>query len=205
MARRSEHTQQQIREMVLQASESVIRKEGLAALKVRRIAMEIGYTVGSVYMVFDNMDDLIMHIKANTLDHLAVQLDQALSNVDAEQDIQSLAKAYLQFANSQYNLWSTIFIHRLPDQSKVPEWYQNRVDNLFTRVENLFRKLSPHSNASEINQVARALWGGIHGICTLSLTGSMDVVGVKDVEASVLMLVDYFLYGWMISQSGRQS
>ncbi len=36
--------------------------------------MEIGYTVGSIYMVFDNMADLIMHVKGRTLDDISQQL-----------------------------------------------------------------------------------------------------------------------------------
>jgi AcrR family transcriptional regulator len=62
MARRSEHTQEQIKELILTAAETIIVKQGVAALTVRKIAQEIGYTVGSIYMVFANMQDLMMHI-----------------------------------------------------------------------------------------------------------------------------------------------
>ena len=52
MARRSEHTQEQIKEMVLIAAEGIVTEEGEEALTVRKIAQHIGYTVGSIYMVF---------------------------------------------------------------------------------------------------------------------------------------------------------
>ncbi len=203
MARRSEHTQEQLREMVLQAAEAIIDKNGLQALKVRKIAIDIGYTVGSVYMVFDNLDDLIMHVKARTLDNLALHLDRALSDSDADTEtaIRSLARAYLQFANRHYNLWSMIFTHRLPDNAKVPEWYQNRVDHLFMRIENLFHALSPQQTNREISQAARALWSGIHGICILSLSGPLDTVELEEVEASVLLLSDCFMQGWTLPEN----
>ena len=63
MARRSEHSQEEIKRMVIQAAETIIVEDGLGKLKARNIALEIGYTVGSIYMVFDSMGDLITHLK----------------------------------------------------------------------------------------------------------------------------------------------
>ena len=76
MARRSEHSLEELKALVLDAAETIVIDEGFSELKVRKIAMEIGYTVGSIYMVFANMADLIMHINARTLDALAAQLEQ---------------------------------------------------------------------------------------------------------------------------------
>jgi AcrR family transcriptional regulator len=39
---------------------AIVIEKGLNALTVRKVAVEIGYTVGSIYMVFANMQDLIM-------------------------------------------------------------------------------------------------------------------------------------------------
>src|SRR5512134_2973721 len=103
MARRSEHSQEQIREMVLSADEYIIVEEGVEALTVRKIAMEIGYTVGSIYMVFANMQDLMMHVKGRTLDMLAAELQQVPVTDDIEQQISRLAAAYLGFAAENYN------------------------------------------------------------------------------------------------------
>ena len=97
MARRNEHSLDEIREMVLSAAETIIVNEGYPALTARRIAKEMGYTVGSIYMVFAGMTDLVTHIKANTVDDLIVQLQQ-LPECVPEHHIAELAKAYLQFA-----------------------------------------------------------------------------------------------------------
>jgi len=49
MARRSEHSLQELKVMVLDAAEAIVIKEGFSELKVRKIAVEIGYTVGSIF------------------------------------------------------------------------------------------------------------------------------------------------------------
>ena len=201
MARRSEHSLEEIREMVLSAAEKIVSEEGFAALKVRRIAMEIGYTLGTVYMVFDNMDDLIMHVKARTLDDLATELERAVNGFDSRDRVLALAEAYLNFANHHYTLWSMVFSHRLSDGTKIPDWYQIKVDSLFGRVENVLTELEPTRPDHEIKLAARTLWCGIHGICILSLTGKLDSVRILDVEESVVLLVKSFIQGWQNSGS----
>jgi len=200
MARRSEHSQEQIKEMILQAAETIVMEEGFVALKVRKIAMEIGYTVGSIYMVFDNMADLIMHIKGRTLDKIIDQLNQAIYGQDAENNIRQLAKSYLLFAQQNYNCWSMIFEHRLTEDDVVPEWYQQKVEQVFGLIETQFKKLSLERTEEQSSLAARALWGGVHGICTLSLTGKLDLVGVTNIEDTVTLLVDNFIKGWKLPQ-----
>ena len=199
MARRSEHSQEEIKEMVLKAAETIVNEEGFAELKVRKVAMEIGYTVGSVYMVFDNMADLIMHVKGRTLDDITEQLKQVIQHDNVEQTIKLLATTYLTFACQHFNRWNMIFEHRLTENEVVPEWYQQKVDNVFSLVETQFKGLSTANNEDQSKLAAHALWSGVHGICILSLTGKLDLVGVNNVENTVILLVDNFIRGWKTS------
>jgi len=191
MARRNEHSLDEIRKMVLDAAETIIINEGHSALTVRRIAMEIGYTVASIYMVFANMADLVLHIKANTADDLNGQLQQ-VPDCEPGQHIAEQGKAYLQFACLNFNRWRMLFVQ----DSENPEWYQEKIDRLFRRVEAQFARLSPSCPTEQNRQAARALWSGIHGICTLSLTGKLDAEEINDVENAVILLVESFTDGW---------
>ena len=196
MARRSEHSLDEIKEMVLDAAETIVINEGYSALTVRKIAMEVGYTVGSIYMVFANMADLVTHIKANTMDDLSAQLQQ-LPNCAPERYIAELAKAYLKFAEQNFNRWSLIFMRN----GDVPEWYQQKVDQVFSRIEAQFARLAPSCSAQQSKQAARVLWSGVHGICTLSLTGKQDTVDINDIENAIVLLVESFIGGWLDSLS----
>jgi AcrR family transcriptional regulator len=200
MARRSEHSLEEIKEMVLNAAESIVVEGGGAALTMRKIAMEIGYTVGSIYMVFDNMSDLILHINARTLDGIAAELEQA-PDCDTEQWLDQVAKLYLRYATINFNRWSLIFEHNLPKGAKVPEWYQVKIERVFRKFETQFAKLASGRTDAENKQAARALWGGIHGISMLALSGKLDIVGVEDVEKSLELLVRNFISGWMQQHS----
>jgi len=108
MARRGHHTLEQIKNMVLVAAEDLVVEGGLTQLRVRNIAVKIGYTVGSIYMVFESMDDLILHVKGRTLDILAEQMEQVKAPT-AEQRLEELAGVYIKFANQNLNRWSMVF------------------------------------------------------------------------------------------------
>ena len=182
--------------MVLSAAEAIVIKEGYAALNARRIAKQIGYTVGSIYMVFTSMADLILHIKARTLEDIALELQQ-IPMLEPEQGIEALARSYLNYANRNFNRWHMLFEYRQPKQNANVEWYQDKIDYVFSLAENHFRHLAPERSESQIKRAARALWAGVHGICVLSLSGSLDVVGVNDVEENVVLLVRSFIRGWI--------
>lgn len=197
MARRSEHSLDEIKAMVLRAAESIVRAQGFGALTVRKIAKEIGYSIGSVYMVFDNMDDLINHLKAMTLQQLAGQLRQAVeSENDAERALLNLAKTYLLFARANFNAWSMIFEHRPVGGQASPAWYRQHIEAMFRYPQQAFKALRPGCGDADIGRAARAFWGGVHGICMLSLTGKMDRGTGENLEDSVLLLAGCFIRGW---------
>ncbi len=49
MARRADHTREELAGLVVGAAEDLARREGLRGVAMRRIATEIGYAPGSIY------------------------------------------------------------------------------------------------------------------------------------------------------------
>lgn len=196
MARRSEHSQEQIKEMALSAAEDIIHRQGVEALTVRKVALDIGYTVGSIYMVFANMQDLVLHIKGRVLDQLDLQLRDTSAGEGAEQQIFCFADRYLNFAAANFNRWSLTFAPVFRNNEDLPDWYRQKVEQMFARLETLFRQLSPESSAEQAQLAARALLCGMHGICSFSLTGQVERNGMEEAEPAVHLLADNFIQGW---------
>jgi len=202
MARRSEHSPEEIKAMVLNAAETIVIEEGFSSLKMRKIAMDIGYTVGSIYRVFANMADLIMHINARTLDNIAAQLEQ-VQDCAADQCIEALAQTYLSYASQNFNRWSMLFEYRFSQNTDIPAWYQEKLDAVFDRVEASFAQLAPECPKDLRKQAAHALWDGVHGICMLSLSGKPDRMNINEVAETVDLLVSNFIRGWVASSTGN--
>jgi AcrR family transcriptional regulator len=202
MARRNEQSPQQIKERVLQAAETLVKEEGLAALKVREIAMEIGYTVSSIYAVFNNMADLILQLNGRTLDDLAVQLAEIPPAPSPEQQLIALAQRYLQFACEDFNRWRMVFEHRPPHGEVLPDWYQEKIELILQKIIVIFQQLAPQISTEQQKQAAQTFWHSVHGICILSLTGEKNDA-YHETENQLLLLTQSFIDGWRFFYAGK--
>lgn len=179
--------------MAIAAAERLLDQEGLAALSARRVAKEIQYTVGTLYLVFKNLDELILCVNAGTLDALYAHMVVANDSQERADDrVKALARGYVSFARAQFPRWSLLFEHQRDEP--LPEWYQERVMRLFTLVETALSRWLECST-DQVFVPARALWGGIHGICSLALADKWSVAGVQSVDDVVESLLDNFLRG----------
>ena len=57
MARRSDHSREELYELALEKAGEIAEKEGLRGLTARGVAREIGYTIGTLYNIFEDLDD----------------------------------------------------------------------------------------------------------------------------------------------------
>jgi AcrR family transcriptional regulator len=182
--------------MALAAAARIAEEEGLASLTARRVASEIGYTVGSLYMVFANLDDLLLHVNGQTLGELHRALREATRDCRVPRNcLLVLGRGYIDFASRHRNRWRLIFEHRLPDNISLPQWYLDRVDRLFLLAESFLAPLLEDPSGRHVKLAARALWGGVHGVCILSLTGKLEATGGISVQVLADSLIDNYLIG----------
>ena len=83
MGRRSTHTPQQLRELILDAAQDIIQVQGLAGLSAREIARRIEYSPGTIYNMFENLDDVVLHVEARVLEALDKRLSALLQDGNA--------------------------------------------------------------------------------------------------------------------------
>ncbi len=197
MARRSDHSREEIREMALAAAEEIVSEHGHTGLSARKVASAIGYTVGTLYLVFDNLDDLILQVNGRTLDRLHAQMVKEQARYrDPRKRLLQLGHTYIHFADKDPHCWEMIFERRSPQAQKMPEWFREKVARMFSLVESGLEPLAEHQSSQEIAQAARALWSGVHGICILAITGKLDIAGVESVQDLTQSLMSNYLRGF---------
>ncbi|MCG7872640.1 MAG: TetR/AcrR family transcriptional regulator [Candidatus Thiodiazotropha lotti] len=197
MARRGEHSREEIRDMAMEAAEQIIVEQGHDGLTARKVASEIGYTVGTLYLNFENLDDLIMHVNARTLDRLyQVMTSGEIQNLTDEERLIRLGQIYIHFAYGDPHLWALIFEHRLPEGRPTPEWYVEKIMQIFAVVEETLIPFAPNQKENEISQAARTLWAGVHGICILGVTQKLGDVSEDSVQGLARSLIVNYLSGF---------
>jgi len=196
MARRSDHSRDEIHDMALQAAERILESHGAGGLSTRKVATEIGYTVGTLYLVFENLDDLILQINGRTLDRLYESLKQSSKGCAAPQAcIEAMAHGYVEYAMAHRKRWQLVFEHVLTDKRPLPSDYQVKIQRMFDLVEIQLNALMGVRASRQAANVARALWCGVHGVCSLAISEKLELTGVKSVQSLTDTLVDNFLRG----------
>jgi len=197
MARRNDHSREEIQAMAIEAAIRILNEEGPGSLSTRKVAKAIGYTVGTLYLVFKNLDELILQVNATTLDELesaivAVSEDQP----DAVATLKAMALAYLHYAQDNFARWSLLFTHQLSDNTAIPEWFDAKVVAVFEKVQTPLHEIRPDCDAQTYLQAAREIWSGVHGACDLGLKGKLSLGGEFKADLLIESLIENYLVGF---------
>ncbi len=194
MGRRGDHTFDQLAKMILEAAHEILINEGVHKVSTRKIATKIGYSVGTLYNVFQNLDDIFLNLNGRTLDQLLELFQKVLSD-NHNSPIKALAHAYIQFSRDNLSVWSLMFEYRFSDDISVPRWYHEKIDRLFQLVGQAFVKTLPSTDPAQTRENVTVLWSGIHGICVLASKGKLNRAGVYDTDRLIDVFVDNLLNG----------
>lgn len=195
MGRRSDHTFQELSQMIINAAYELMEKEGYAKISTRRIASQIGYTVGTLYNIYKNLDDIFIHVNSRTLDKLTAQLEETMKNSSKDTVLKDIAIKYIKFSQDNFYLWSMLFEYKFPEEHEIPTWYANKINKLYDTVSNGITICSPKFPQNKIKETVMVLWAGIHGICTLSIKGKLDRAGAESAQTLVEIFLNNYLKG----------
>ncbi len=179
MARRSDHSREELREMALKAARNIVKDEGIQKLTTRAVAKRIGYSVGTLYVLFKNADDLKFELNALNLAELRSRMIDATSQIsDPAERLMAMGHFYLAFALASPNLWRLMFEHQLPDNMSLPEVITQETDALLGIVLAAFVELLPETAPEQAANVAAAFWSALHGITHLVITDKLHLAHV---------------------------
>jgi AcrR family transcriptional regulator len=204
MGRRNEHTQEQQREMALAAAELLIVKEGIAGFSMRKVAQAIGYTVGNLYLLFANQDDLLAAINERTADAMHAFLQDACEpHAEPRERLRAMGGAYIEFAQRHPHRFRLMFEHQLPEAMQPRPSTDVRLKRLFELVERNLAPLAPGLRPEAQRAAAATLWSAVHGVCTLTVSGKLGKwTGLADLRELSDGVVDIVVSGLTAGLAG---
>ncbi|MCX7283155.1 MAG: helix-turn-helix domain containing protein [Novosphingobium sp.] len=207
MARRSDHSRAELREIIIATGHRHMEEVGFNHFSAREVAKRIGYSIGTIYNVFGSYDGLILAINGRTLALWRDYLERRLAQVEAgageagagetgggeggageggEARLRRAIIAYFDFAARHRHAWAAIYDFHLPEDTPAPEDYQAQVRAIFDIVVAEVRLALPPARQGEADGLTRSLLALVHGHCTFAMNGTFAMLGEKaPVEAAL--------------------
>lgn len=192
MASKAEARRKALRDTLIDIAQRVIEADGLGAIKARALAQEAGCSVGAIYNVFDDLDDIVIAVNGRTFDGLgrfvAGEL-AARAPQDPPDHMVTMSYAYLDYAADHPQLWRALFDLRLTNTSTVPQWYRDALDGLFAMIDEPVRAHFPNMTEDQVQRMTRVLFSSVHGIVLLGLENRLSDVPRGEIRKTIDMLI----------------
>lgn len=180
---------------LIDAAEKAIAEKGLAGLKARELAQEIGCALGAIYNLVADMDELVLRVGSRTL----MRLDAALSAAEGEDApasaegatdrLVAVALAYCAFARDNLQLWRVLFEHRMAEGAVVPDWAVSEQMTMFRHILEPLSILVPDRSEPERTLMSRTLFSAVHGVVAIGLEEKLIAVPRRDLDRQIEGLV----------------
>lgn len=196
MARRNDHTREELVSLTLETVREFLTEHSYHELSLRKLANMIGYVPSTLVNVFGSYNLLLLHAVAQTLDELSSEAMRVVEgSSDHRQALAHLAYCYHDFALQHPHRWRLIFEHNM-NGAELPEWQAKRIDNMTGMLEALLAQLAPNRTPAEVLQASRVLWSGVHGITLLSVDDKFFSSEPIDGKELIDSLLNNYLSNW---------
>ncbi|MEM8540220.1 MAG: TetR/AcrR family transcriptional regulator [Pseudomonadota bacterium] len=193
---------EEVRRRIVDLGHSLIAKGGSEALQARVIAKEVGISVGSIYNLVGDMDELHRLVKSELLDELGMVGSSAVQKLDDKNVVDlrlrllALALAYFEFVERNQKQWAALLaFNRSTTSEATPDWYMVRLEMLFDIISDNLQETPLGSDPHKCKIAARALWSSVHGIVSNSFVGREDALLRESTLEQIDLLISVFVKG----------
>ena len=179
-------------EALIDAAEKRICATGLASLKARDLAADIGVALGGLYNIVADMDALLLLISSRTLRRLGDAAEAATGHLPmatreaAVERLVAVAQTYLKFARDNLALWRMVFEVRL--DAPLPDWAAQDQLRLFRHIAEPLAVIWPKLDTISRTVRARTLFAAVHGIITIGLEERLIAVPMQRLSDEIAWL-----------------
>lgn len=152
------------RAQIITAARRIAEIEGWSSVTVRRLSDEISYSQPVLYAHFGSREGILTAVAVEGFGEMGAVLEKARRGAKRGKTIESVANAYLEFADSSPAIYEAMFSLNLGIKFDDPSTPQE-LRYAFSQLAELF---PGHSSQSII--LSELLWANLHGLAELTRT-----------------------------------
>lgn len=185
----------EIQEKLIETGRQMIRNQGAAALTARKLSEASGYSVGTIYNQFGNMDNYILVQNYLTLTDLIECLRNTKGDFAYDQ-INAYADTFSRFVLENKNFWFVLFNFHLTQSSRAFSiTYLRRISMILTMFEKEFKTLYPTLKVEKRHAGVQVLWITLFALSSLLTTDSINAYSKLEPTKITKFLIGTYLTG----------
>lgn len=176
IAERKTREKQALRERILDAARRIVMRDGFAALSMRKIADAIEYSPATLYLHFENRDEIAHALCAEGYAQLLATFVPLAAIEDPRERLHAFGRAYVAFGLAHPQTYRLIFMED-PSYTSATLAGDRSDDNGDAAFQMMIDALDALRDAGRLPLPstasavwAEALWSTLHGIVALQLT-----------------------------------
>lgn len=166
-----------LREDILEVSRTLLIKHGFGKMSMRKIANRAGVSATSIYLHFQNKDELLLALIESSIAKLAEALEENLSESDDSiTKLEKMAQAFVDFALTNPQEYEIIYMVRPEEMPKFPREKFQQIRKIYELLAEIIREGSIKGPLSVDDPLMSAytLWAQLHGVASVIISKRLD-------------------------------
>ena len=184
---RKDRQKTEMREAILSAALKLFSDDGYDNVTMRKIADEIEYSVGTIYLYYKDRDEIFFELHKLGFEEFYKRQLAVQGVKDPLQRLTDHGLAYIQFAIDQPLYYDLMFISRIPARTinKQHEWISGSRTYDMLKLNISQAKDAGHFKNVDVEVAAFSFWSFVHGISSLFVRDRMMMVPAEAVKPLV--------------------
>ncbi|MEM6262890.1 MAG: TetR/AcrR family transcriptional regulator, partial [Bacteroidota bacterium] len=184
IAERKAREKAQKRELILATARQLFLKHGFDAVSLRKIADELEYSPGTIYLYFKNKAELFFAIHQQGFDEFYLRMKSADTIEHPLERMRELGHIYLKFAIDNPEFYDLMFINRMPVSFEEGETgWESGMKTYSCLKETVAACIEAgHFSYQDVEQTAFYIWTHMHGMASLLIRDRLTMHGETNVD-----------------------
>jgi len=191
-----------LREDILKVSRIILVEDGFGKMSMRRIARRADVSATSIYLHFQNKDELLLTLIETSISNLATALESSFSDHDEpELKLRKMADSFIAFALENPQEYEIIYMVRPEEMPKFPREKFQQIRGIYELLSEIIDEGS-RKGVFEVEDSltsAYTIWAQLHGVASVIISRRLDTR--IPTEKFVDQAIDHVMQGFITQKT----
>jgi AcrR family transcriptional regulator len=187
-----------LRQDILEVSRNLLVKDGFGKMSMRKIAKRAGVSATSIYLHFQNKDELLLALIESSITKLSAALEENLTESDDSiTKLEKMAQAFVDFALENPQEYEIIYMVRPEEMPKFPKEKFQQIRKIYELLADIISE-GKRAGALDVDDPLMSsymIWAQLHGVASVIISRRLDT-RIPD-EEFVSQAVDHIIQGFI--------